>query len=489
MNMLTNRNSQTWNFQNSYIELPAKLFMKQLPISVNNPQIIYFNKDLAKELGLEFISENQTMVADYFSGNKIPKGAAPIAQAYAGHQFGHFTMLGDGRVILLGEHIKPDNKRYDIQLKGSGQTPYSRGGDGRATLSSMLREYIISESIHHLGIPTTRSLAVTQTGEKVYRETVNDGAVLTRIASSHIRVGTFEYVNNFCSKEDLQIFIKYVIDRHYPEISGADNPALELLKVVMLRQIALIVNWLRVGFIHGVMNTDNMSIAGETMDYGPCAFMNRYNPRTVFSSIDINGRYAFGNQSTIAHWNLAVFASTLLPFISDNKEKAIQLAEETLNKFPEEFSMNWYQMMYKKLGILKPIQEDKVLVDMLLQLMDNHQADYTNTFAALTLNKVSDDSLFSSSQFNEWRKQWENRTNHTDNRINALKLMQTQNPLVISRNHLVESALENAIQGNKSQFNELLNLISKPYDYKSKHDNFQTIPAGFDDCYKTFCGT
>jgi len=482
-------NNQNWNFQNSYIRLPSKLYIKQPPISVKSPQIIYFNKQLAKELGIESLSKDTVAITEYLTGNTIPKGSTPIAQAYAGHQFGHFTMLGDGRVILLGEHIKPDNKRYDIQLKGSGQTPYSRGGDGRATLSSMLREYIISESIHHLGIPTTRSLAVTQTGEKVYRETVNDGAVLTRIASSHIRVGTFEYVNNFCSKEDLQIFIKYVIDRHYPEISGADNPALELLKVVMLRQIALIVNWLRVGFIHGVMNTDNMSIAGETMDYGPCAFMNRYNPRTVFSSIDINGRYAFGNQSTIAHWNLAVFASTLLPFISVNKEKAIQLAEETLNKFPEEFSMNWYQMMYKKLGILKPIQEDKVLVDMLLQLMDNHQADYTNTFAALTLNKVSDDNLFSSSKFNEWRKQWENRTNHTDNRINALKLMQTQNPLVISRNHLVESALENAIKGNKSQFNELLNLISKPYNYKSNHDNFQTMPAGFDDCYKTFCGT
>jgi len=483
------RISQTWNFKNSYIELPTKLYMKQLPISVKNPQMIYYNMGLAKELGLVYMSEKKTMVANYFSGNKIPEGAQPIAQAYAGHQFGHFTMLGDGRAILLGEQINPDNKRYDIQLKGSGQTPYSRGGDGRATLSSMLREYIMSESIHHLGIPTTRSLAVTQTGEKVYRENVNDGAVLTRIASSHIRVGTFEYINNFCSKEDLQIFSKYVIDRHYPEISGADNPTLELLKVVMLRQIDLIVNWLRVGFIHGVMNTDNMSIAGETMDYGPCAFMNRYSPGTVFSSIDKIGRYAFGNQSTIAYWNLTVFANSLLPSISDNKEKAIQLAKETLNKFPEEFSMNWYQMMYKKLGILKPIQEDKVLVDMLLQLMDNHQADYTNTFAALTLNKVSDDSLFSSSKFNEWRKQWENRTNHTDNRINALKLMQTQNPLVISRNHLVESALENAIKGNKSQFNELLNLISKPYNYKSNHNKFQTIPAGFDDCYKTFCGT
>ena len=489
IDMLTKGNSKTWNFQNSYIELPAKLYRKHLPILVKNPQIIYFNSGLAKELGLEIISKNEATAAEYFSGNKIPEGAAPIAQAYAGHQFGHFTMLGDGRAILLGEQINPENKRFDIQLKGSGQTPYSRGGDGRATLSSMLREYIISEAIHHLGIPTTRSLAVAQTGEKVYREQVNDGAVLTRIASSHIRVGTFEYVNNFCSKEDLQIFTKYVIDRHYPEISDADNSSLQLLKIVMHKQIDLIVNWMRVGFIHGVMNTDNMSIAGETIDYGPCAFMNTYNPKTVFSSIDINGRYAFGNQSIIAHWNLGIFAGTLLPLIADNKEKAIQLAEETLNKFPEAFAMNYYQMMYKKLGILKPIEEDQILVDTLLQLMDNYQADYTNTFAALSLSKASDNSLFTSSKFNEWRKEWENRIDYTDNRIKALKLMQTQNPLVIPRNHLVESALENAIKNNKSQFNELLNLILKPYDYQSDHDNFQTIPDGFDDCYKTFCGT
>ena len=489
MNIQPQVNSQTWNFQNSYVELPAKLYMKQLPVSVKNPQIIYYNMSLAKELGLEFLSEEKVAVAEYFSGNKIPGGASPISQAYAGHQFGHFTMLGDGRAVLLGEQINQNNQRYDIQLKGSGQTPFSRSGDGRATLSSMLREYIISESIHHLGIPTTRSLAVAQTGEKVYRETINDGAVLTRIASSHIRVGTFEYVINFCSKEDLEIFIKYVIDRHYPEISDADNPILELLKVVMHKQIDLIVHWIRVGFIHGVMNTDNMSIAGETMDYGPCAFMNSYNPKTVLSSIDINGRYAFGNQSTIAHWNLTVFAGTLLPLISDNKEKAIQLAKDILNKFPEEYSKKWYQMMFEKLGITKPLKEDKVLVDTLLQLMEDHKADYTNTFAALTLNKVSDDSLFTSSQFNDWRKQWENRTNHTDKQIKTLKLMQSQNPLVIPRNHLVESALEDAIQGNKSQFNELLNLISKPYDYKPNHNNFQTIPSGFDDCYKTFCGT
>ena len=487
--MQTKNNSRTWNFQNSYIELPTKLYMKQLPVSVKNPQIIYFNKGLAKKLGLEFLSEEKVAVAEYLSGNKIPEGAALISQAYAGHQFGHFTMLGDGRAVLLGEQINKNNQRYDIQLKGSGQTPYSRSGDGRATLSSMLREYIISESIHHLGIPTTRSLAVTQTGEKVYRETINDGAVLTRIASSNIRVGTFEYIINFCSKEDLEIFIKYVIDRHYPEISDSDNPVLELLKTVMRKQIDLIVNWIRVGFIHGVMNTDNMSIAGETIDYGPCAFMNMYNPKTVYSSIDRNGRYAFGNQSTMAHWNLTVFAGTLLPLISDNKEKAIQLAKDILNKFPEEYSKKWYQMMFKKIGITKPFKNDKVLVDTLLQLMEEKKADYTNTFAALTLNKVSDDSLFTSSRFNEWRKQWENRTKHTDKQIETLKLMQSQNPLVIPRNHLVESALEDAIQGNKSQFNELINLISKPYDYKSNHNKFQTIPSGFDDCYKTFCGT
>ena len=487
--MQSKNNSQTWNFHNSYIELPNKLYTKQLPVSVKNPQIIYFNKSLAKELGLEFLSEEKVAVAEYLSGNKIPEGAALISQAYAGHQFGHFTMLGDGRAVLLGEQINKNNQRYDIQLKGSGLTPYSRSGDGRATLSSMLREYIISESIHHLGIPTTRSLAIVQTGEKVYREKVNDGAVLSRIASSHIRVGTFEYVINFCSKEDLEIFAKYVIDRHYPAISDADNPILELISVVMHKQIDLIVHWIRVGFIHGVMNTDNMSIAGETIDYGPCAFMNTYNPKTVYSSIDRNGRYAFGNQSTIAHWNLTVFASTLLPLISDDKEKAIQLAKDILNKFPDEYSKKWYQMMFKKLGITKPLKEDKVLVDTLLQLMEENKADYTNTFAALTLNKVSDDSLFTSSQFNVWKKQWENRTNHTDKQIKTLKLMQSQNPLVIPRNHLVESALEDGIQGNKSQFNELLKLISKPYDYKPPHKNFQTIPSGFDDCYKTFCGT
>ena len=487
--MQTKIKNQTLNFQNSYIKLPAKFYMKQLPVSVKDPQLFYYNMNLAKELGLEFLSEDKVVAAEYLSGNKIFRGAVPISQAYAGHQFGHFTMLGDGRAVLLGEHINQNHQRYDIQLKGSGQTPYSRNGDGRATLSSMLREYIISESMYHLGIPTTRSLAVTQTGEKVYRETINEGAVLTRIASSHIRVGTFEYIINFCSKEDLEIFINYVIDRHYPEISDANNPVFELLKTVMYKQIDLIVNWIRVGFIHGVMNTDNMSISGETIDYGPCAFMNAYNPKTVFSSIDRNGRYSFENQPAMAYWNLTVFAGTLLPFISDDKQKAIQLAKDILNKFSEEYSKKWYQMMFNKIGISKPLKNDKILVDTLLQLMEEKKADYTNTFAALTLNKVSNDSLFTSNRFNEWKKQWENRINHRDNRIKALKLMQSQNPLVIPRNHLVESALKDAIQGNKNLFNELLNLFSKPYDYNSNHNGFQSIPPGFDDCYKTFCGT
>tara|TARA_B100001123_G_scaffold415154_1_gene515383 strand:- start:200 stop:1645 length:1446 start_codon:yes stop_codon:yes gene_type:complete len=480
------KNNQNWNIKNSYIGLPSKLYSKQLPEKVNNPKTIYFNPNLAIELGLEFLSEAE--ILKYFSGNKIPKGTTSIAQAYAGHQFGHFNMLGDGRAILIGEQITPENKIYDIQLKGSGKTPYSRRGDGRATLDSMLREYIISEAMHHLGIPTTRSLAVVETGEKVYREQSYNGAVLTRIASSHIRCGTFEFVRNFCSKDDLEIFIKYVIDRHYAQISSTQYPNLELFELVMTKQINLIINWMRVGFIHGVMNTDNMSIAGETIDYGPCAFMNAYNPNTVFSSIDKNGRYSFGNQSKIAHWNLVIFANTLIPIISDNEEKSIELVKTKLNKFSSIFLKKWYDMMYKKLGIIKPIKKDKVLVDSLLKLMENYKADYTNTFAALSLDTESNDTLFVSNEFKQWRNQWKNRINYQKNSIKILKLMQTQNPLIIPRNHLVESALEDSLNQNFDQFDDLLDLVSTPYNYKSNY-SFQNVPEGFDDSYKTFCGT
>ena len=483
---LNMKNNKNWNINNSYLKLPSKLYSEQLPEKVANPKIIHFNSNLALELGLEFLSKSE--ILEYFSGNKIPNKTTPIAQAYAGHQFGHFTMLGDGRAILIGEHITPKNKRYDIQLKGSGRTPYSRLGDGKATLSSVLREYLISEAMYHLGIPTTRSLVAIQTGEKIYREKIHDGSILTRVSLSNIRCGTFEFVRNFCSKNDLEKLIKYVIDRHYPEISNIKNSNLELFELVMIKQIDLIINWMRVGFIHGVMNTDNMSVAGETIDYGPCAFMNIYNPNTVFSSIDKNGRYSFENQSKVAHWNLAVFANTLIPIISDNQEKSMKLLREKLNKFSSIFSQKWYDMMYKKLGIIEPVKKDRALVDSILKLMESYKADYTNTFAALSLNTESNDTLFTTNEFKQWRKKWENRINYKKNSTEVLKLMQIQNPLIIPRNHLVESALEKSLNNNFDQFNDLLNLISNPYNYISNYD-FQSTPDGFDDSYKTFCGT
>jgi len=480
------KNDKNWNIKNSYLELPSKFYSEQLPEKVINPKKIYFNSNLASDLDLDFLSEAE--ILDYFSGNKIPKGSTSIAQAYAGHQFGHFNMLGDGRAVLLGEQINSKNVRYDIQLKGSGKTPYSRRGDGRATLNSMLREHIISEAMYYLGIPTTRSLAVIQSGEKVYRDQVYNGGILTRVSSSHIRFGTFEFVRNFCSKDDLKIFIQYVINRHYPQIVNADNLAIKLFESVMMKQIDLITDWMRVGFIHGVMNTDNMSIPGETIDYGPCAFMNSYNPDTVFSSIDKNGRYSFGNQPNIIHWNLAIFANTLIPIISDNEKKSIQLIREKLDNFPLLFYNNWYNMMYKKLGILEPIEKDKILVDSLLKLMNDYKADYTNTFAALTLDDILDDTLFTSNKFKKWRKEWKNRINFSNNNVKIFKLMKKQNPLIIPRNHLVELALEESINGNFNQLNNLLDLISNPYNYTSNY-NFQTVPKGFDDSYKTFCGT
>ncbi len=480
------KTNQNWNIKNSYIKLSSKLFSEQLPEKIENPQIIHFNSNLASDLGLDSLSESE--ILECFSGNKLPKEAKPIAQAYAGHQFGHFTMLGDGRAILIGEQITPNNKRYDIQLKGSGQTPYSRRGDGKATLSSVLREYLMSEAIYHLGIPTTRSLAAIHTGEKVYREKIHDGGLLTRVSLSNIRCGTFEYVRNFCSKDDLEILVKYVIDRHYPDISPNGNSTLELFDLVMIKQIDLIVNWMRVGFIHGVMNTDNMSIAGETIDYGPCAFMNAYNPSTVFSSIDKNGRYSYKNQPKVTHWNLAVFANTLIPIIADNEEKAVELVKEKLSRFSSIFSQKWYDMMYKKIGITGPLTKDKKLVDTLLDLMKQYKADYTNTFAALSLDVESNDALFTSTEFKQWQKQWKNRIDYQRNSVEILELMQTQNPLIIPRNHLVESALEESSNHDFSQFNDLLNLISNPYDYISNHD-FQITPKGFDDSYKTYCGT
>ena len=479
--------NQKWNIENSYSELPSCLFVNQLPEQYSNPTTKYFNTNLALDLGLQFLSDKE--ILDYFSGNLLPVGAKSISQAYAGHQFGNFTMLGDGRAVLLCEQITPKNKKYDIQLKGSGKTPFSRRGDGKATLSSVLREFLISEAMYYLGVPTSRSLAVIQTGQKVYREKPYDGGILTRVSSSHIRFGTFEYLNRFCSNEELLIFSNYVIDRHYPHVKNTENPYLSFIEAVMIKQIDLVIHWMRIGFIHGVMNTDNMSIFGETIDYGPCAFMNIYDPKTVFSSIDRGGRYAFGNQPDILYWNLIVLVNALLPLLSNDKKKSIDLGSSIIDKFSQIFTEKWYNMMLMKLGISNRDNDDKELVDLLLEMMIKFKSDYTNTFAALTLGiEPEDSSLLSSDEFKFWKKRWTAQVDAPTNKNLKLDLMKKNNPISIPRNHLVESALKSAVNGNFSEYDNLLNLIKNPYNYKS--NNFlQIIPEGFDDSYKTFCGT
>ena len=376
--------------ENTYINLPDIFYSKQKPSSVPNPQLVAFNYSLAKELKLDIDYLTSKEGVEILSGNKVLEGTTPIAQAYAGHQFGYFTILGDGRAVLLGELITPKGERLDIQLKGSGETPYSRGGDGKASLGPMLREFIISEAMHGLNIPTTRSLAVVETGETVIRERLLPGAVLTRIASSHIRVGTFQYVASYGSTEELRSLADYAIERHYKELVNEDNKYLKFLKAVIEKQADLISKWQLVGFIHGVMNTDNITISGETIDYGPCAFMDTYNPNTVFSSIDRGGRYAYGNQPNIGAWDLARFAESLLPLLSENKDQAINLAQEGISEYPEIFKKKWLAGMRAKLGLFNEEVEDEALINELLSLMERYKADFTNTFRALTINKVED---------------------------------------------------------------------------------------------------
>lgn len=488
---MTQQNHIEWNFNNSYVQLSEKLFAKQLPAAVPNPKMVYFNDELAKTLGLDFSAVSENDKAQLFSGNILPIGAAPIAQAYAGHQFGHFTMLGDGRAILLGEHLSPNNKLFDIQLKGSGQTAYSRRGDGKATLRSMLREFLISEAMYHLGISTSRSLSVVSTGEKVYREEVHEGAVLTRVMSSHIRVGTFEYISNFLDVATLQEFTHYVIQRHYPELTKNANPALALLRTVMNKQIDLVINWLRIGFIHGVMNTDNMSIAGETFDYGPCAFMNNYHPDTVFSSIDVQGRYAFGKQPGIVQWNLVCLAETLIPLIDEDADKAVKMAQEVINSFPAIYQEKWWQMNGLKLGFTRISNNEKQLIEDLLSWMQNNQADYTNTYLAIANYHQQTDEKYSAPDFAQWYQRWEEALKANNISLtSALNTMQQHNPTFIPRNHLVEKALDDVcLQQDNILFDDLLKTGKTPYQVQPNYKHLQTPPPDGDKGYKTFCGT
>lgn len=476
-----------WNWDNTYLNVNPQLFTPVQPTKVDAPRILLFNTSLAGEMGVSDLSEEQ--VQQELSGNRIPLVVNSLAQAYAGHQFGHFNILGDGRAILLGEHLTPKGERFDIQLKGAGRTPYSRNGDGRATVSAMLREYLISEAMHGLGIPTTRSLAVVATGEEVYREVVSEGAVLTRIAASHIRVGTFQYAAKYLPKEELREFCDYVIQRHYPDLANEDNPPLAFLRKLQDKQIDLIVDWMRVGFIHGVMNTDNMSIPGETIDYGPCAFMNAYNPATVFSSIDRNSRYAYGNQPSIAQWNIACLASALIPIIHDDKEEAVKLCQEIINQFPEIYEKRWATMMCRKLGIIEEQEGDAALIKELLHWMQENQADYTNTFLQLTKSKEEQVGTYASADFKSWFSRWQERVAVYPCE-EVVRRMELANPKFIPRNHLVEEALHKAANLNDFEFfHELLKVLQNPYVLQQGYERFQEVPKNVDDGYQTYCGT
>lgn len=479
-----------WNFDNSYTRLPNTFYAFQKPASVPLPQLVLLNEPLAEELGLDAKGLQGEAGARAFSGNQVPKGALPIAQAYAGHQFGHFTMLGDGRAILLGEQMNPQGQRYDIQLKGAGRTPYSRRGDGKAVLKPMLREYLISEGMYALGIPTTRSLAITLTGETVRRENWEKGAILTRVASSHIRVGTFEYVAQWRTLEELTLLADYTLKRHFSGTAELENPYLFLLEQVIRRQAILIAKWQLVGFIHGVMNTDNMAISGETIDYGPCAFMDTYDPETVFSSIDVHGRYAYGNQPYIAGWNLARFAETLLPLLHKEEGEAIKLAQKAITSFTPLYQQFWIAGMRKKLGLCNEEAQDVLLVEDLLTLMQQHKADYTNTFRALTLGDGGAMPMFEATDFICWRKRWQERLERqplSQQEVSAQ--MSENNPAIIPRNHRVEEALSAAEQGDYGILQQLLQVIAQPFAYSKEQEVYTLPPEEQTIPYRTFCGT
>ena len=480
-----------WNLDNSYARLPKSLFSSLKLNPVGSPNLVILNDSLATSLGLnveELQSESGVAV---LAGNDSPEGAFPLAQAYAGHQFGNFTMLGDGRAVLLGEQITPQGERVDIQLKGSGRTPYSRGGDGRAALGPMLREYIISEAMHALGIPTTRSLAVVTTGESIIRETELPGAILTRVAASHLRVGTFQYVATWGTIEELRALAEYTIKRHFSDIEADESRYLSLLQALIKRQAMLIAKWQLVGFIHGVMNTDNMTISGETIDYGPCAFMDTYDPATVFSSIDREGRYAYGNQPYIGGWNLARFAESLLPLLHDNQEEAIKLAQNEMSTFGELYEGYWLAGMKAKLGLFNEEAQDRSLVEELLSIMQKYRADYTNTFRALTFDTLEDTVLFGTPEFTQWHELWKARLGRQqESKADSHQLMRNSNPAIIPRNHRVEAALEAAVkQGDYSVMERLLQVLSNPYAHSPEQAEYATLPAESTRPYRTFCGT
>lgn len=481
-------NNFGWRIENTYSTLPDRFFKLGYKTNFPNVELVLYNQNLANNLGLNTVVNEDDFL--YFSGNKLPEKSIPIHQAYSGHQFGHFTNLGDGRAMLIGEQIDKNENRYDIQLKGSGRSFFSRSGDGKATLKSMLREYLISEAMFFLNIPTTRSLAVVKTGEKIYREKINDGAVLTRIAKSHIRVGTFQYSAMGDAKDTLALS-DYTIKRLFPEIKDDENKYIKFLEKVIDNQAKLVSKWQLVGFIHGVMNTDNISISGETIDYGPCAFMDRYNPKTVFSSIDRNGRYRYENQPAMAQWGLSRFAETLLPILNKDEDIAYEIATELISDFNTKLKTYWIYGMEEKLGIVGA-ENSTELISKLLNLMEEFRADYTNTFVRLTLELMGEKAdylegtsfLFNSKEFKNWKESWKNSIEFLED---SIEIMKKSNPYIIPRNYNVELALEEAINGNMEIYKELLKALQQPFNYNENLKKYQN--ATKIENYRTYCGT
>ena len=485
-------------FDNTYARELEGFYVTWKATQVARPRLVKLNRELAEELGWDAGALDSEKGARIFAGNEIPNGAVPLAQAYAGHQFGGFVpQLGDGRALLLGEVIDRNGRRRDIQLKGSGPTPFSRAGDGRAALGPVLREYLIGEAMHALGIPTTRALAAVLTGEPVFREEGPlPGAVLTRVAASHVRVGTFQFFATRGEQAKVRRLADYVIDRHYPELKDHANPYLGLLERMCDRQAALIASWMHVGFIHGVMNTDNMAISGETIDYGPCAFMDHYDPATVFSSIDTQGRYAYANQPRIAQWNLARFAETLLPLIDADEKRAIARATEVVNAFPEQYERYWLKGMRAKLGLVSEEEADLNLATGFLNAMDGKNVDYTLAFRYLADAALSQEepirALFAdSSAYDLWSGHWRARlAREAVAPLARAQAMRRANPAFIPRNHRVEEALSAAVEREDyAPFATLLNILSRPFDDQPEFAAFaEPAPEGR-GCYRTFCGT
>jgi len=485
-------------FDNSYARLPPQFFARQAPSPATAPRLIKLNEALAGELGLD-VEMLKREGASIFSGNSVPLGAEPLAMAYAGHQFGQFVpQLGDGRAILLGEVIDRTGARRDIQLKGAGQTPFSRRGDGRAALGPVLREYIVSEAMHALGVPATRALAAVTTGQPVYREDILPGAVFTRVAASHIRVGTFQFFAARGDDASVRALADYVIERHYPELKGSETPYLSLYRAVAERQAALIAQWLHVGFIHGVMNTDNMTISGETIDFGPCAFVDAYHPGTVFSSIDRQGRYAYANQPRIGQWNLARLGETLVPLLDADAEKAVERANDVIQGYGERFQHHWLAGMRRKIGLGNEEEGDLDLIQSLLALMQDGEADFTLAFRRLggAIEDDEDEEGFAATFKNPaatapWLARWRERLSRDPLPLPTRKeAMRRVNPAFIPRNHRIEQAIQAAIEDDDfSLFEALLTVLNKPYDEQPEFSAYREPPQPFERVLQTFCGT